>query len=209
MSTSASSRSSESTARRSPSRSGTATSPGGSYGSSPAPSPSREGCSTPPGASASARRRRSHPSTSTSASRDRSSMWDQPSSKPTDARGRAATSARSWARLRGQHRRGRQPQVLDAPDSLVVRRLHEALLSATGSLRSWRAARVHEARQAAGRAGEPAPGAASSSLGKGSCEHRWRCLAPLTGSEAPARGRRRERHFRGVLACRGWSHPRL
>jgi len=33
-------------------------------------------------------------------------------------------------RLRGQHRRRRRPQVLDAPDSLVVRRLH-ALLSAT------------------------------------------------------------------------------
>ena len=71
------------------------------------------------------------PPTSTSASRDRSSTWHRPSSKPTDARWRTATSARSWATPTWPARRGRQPQVLDAPDSLVVRRLHEALLSAT------------------------------------------------------------------------------
>ncbi len=51
----------------------------------------------------------------------------RPSSKPTDAP-LAAPLLRPGAgrRLRGRHRRGRRtPQVLDAPDSLVVRRLRQ------------------------------------------------------------------------------------
>ena len=83
-------------------RSGTGTDPRGRRGATrrrvqPAGSGDRPRCERRQALQPLPRRRRSHPSPSTSASRDRSSASHRPSSKPTDARWRTATSARSWA----------------------------------------------------------------------------------------------------------------